>query len=238
MSDEIEKCVAKCSICSKFARKNTKEPLIPHQVPRRAWEKIGTDILQFGSQDYIVVVDYFSKWIELCKIPDKTAATIINVLKIIFARFGIPETVMSDNMPFASFEFKDFAREWYFDSVTSSPLYSQSNGMSERSVQIVKNILRKSSEEGKDPCIGLLEYRNTPIKGMDLSPAQMLFSRRLRTKLPVSNTLLEPEAHKSADVQCRLKERQVRQKSDYDTNSKPLTSLKPNESILLQKGKI
>ena len=76
-------------------------------------------------KDYLVVVDYFSKYPELSPLKDKTASTIIMKLKSIFARHGIPGILMSDNMPYASSEFRTFAKEWGIELHTSSPLYPQ-----------------------------------------------------------------------------------------------------------------
>lgn len=97
-----------------------------------------------------------------------------------FATHGIPLEVYADNMPFGSKECFDFSKKWSFKFVTSSPRYPQSNGLAERAVQTAKNILRKTESLQ----LSLLEYRNTPITGTDKSPAQMLMSRMLRSKLP------------------------------------------------------
>ena len=75
-------------------------------------------------------------------------------------------------------------KEWRIKLTTSSPLYPQSNGQSERAVQTIKNLLKKASEEGRDPYLALMAYRNTPVTGMSYSPAQMLMSRSLNTKVP------------------------------------------------------
>ena len=93
-------------------------------------------------------------------------------------------------MPFASKEFVDFVREWKIGLTTSSPNFPQSNGQAERVVQNLKNILKKCDYEGRDPYLALLEYRNTPITGIDYSPAQMSMSRMLRSKLPARSSLL------------------------------------------------
>ena len=81
---------------------------------------------------------------------------------------------MSDNMPFASCEFQAFAKEWRVKLTTSSPTYAQSNGQIEIFVSVVKQMLRKADEEGRDPYLALLAYRNTAVTGMSYSPAQML----------------------------------------------------------------
>ena len=74
-----------------------------------------------------------------------------------FARHGIPNECVSDNgLQFVSFEYKTFAKEYGFISVTSSPYYSQGNGKEESAVKIAKNILKKS--EQADPYLFFLAY--------------------------------------------------------------------------------
>ncbi|XP_013408762.1 uncharacterized protein K02A2.6-like [Lingula anatina] len=231
MSADIELIVAQCSVCSKFRPSNGKEPLIPHAIPHRPWEKVGADIMTLKGKDYLVVVDYYSKYPEISYLEDKTAKTVILHLKSIFARHGIPETIVSDNMPFGSYDFKNFAREWGINQDTSSPHYPQSNGQSERTVQTIKKILKKAMSDGRDPYIALLEYRNTPISGMDFSPAQMLMSRALRSKIPTATKLLEPQV---VFPKQQLHRQQQRYKRIYDRKAKELPELTPGESVGLQ----
>ena len=117
-------------------------------------------------------------------------------MKPVFARHSTPDEVVADNMPFSSKECSRFAQEWGLKISTSSPHYLQSNGMSERTIQIIKNLLRKADDAGNDPYIALLEYRNTPITKMQESPAQLLMSRMLKSKLPTPRPFLGPEYKK------------------------------------------
>jgi transposase InsO family protein len=90
--------------------------------------------------------------------------TVIRKLKVMLARHGIPEKVVSDNGPqYASREFADFAKSWDFKHTTSSPTYSQSNGLAEKGVQTAKHLLEKAKVDHRDPYFALLEYRNTPV---------------------------------------------------------------------------
>ena len=107
----------------------------------------------------------------------KTAEATVKKKTEIFSRHSIPNTVVADNMPFNSKAFKCFAKEWDFSVVTSSPKYPQSNGLVERNVQIIKNFLRKAKEGMMDEQLALLEFRNTPISGLQESPAQLLMSQ-------------------------------------------------------------
>ena len=177
-----------------------------------------------------MIVDYFSKYIEISLLLNKTAKTVITHTKSIFSHHGIPQEMISDNMPYNSREFRDCTRDWGFKVTTSSPTYPQSNGLSEKAVQIVKRILKKTS----DPYIGLLEYRNTPVTGMAYSPSQLLMSKITRSKLPVSNSLLHPKL--ATGVVKELTHCQQRQKHYYDMTAKPLPPLKENDSVRIRQN--
>ena len=133
------------------------------------------------------MVDYYSKFPEMARLRSKTASSVIQAMKIIFARQGIPEVVVAYNMPFGSGEFRKFAKDWNFQLSTSSPRCPQSNSQAEKYVGILKMLLRKCLEDNTDPNLALLRYRNTPITGMTYSPAQLLYSRRLRDDISMKN---------------------------------------------------
>lgn len=63
--------VKNCSLCNKHGRVNQKEPLLQHPVPSRPWDKIGADYFTINSQDYLIVVDYFSKYPEVIPVQSK-----------------------------------------------------------------------------------------------------------------------------------------------------------------------
>ena len=236
MSADIERLVAKCSTCLKHQRSNQKEPLKPHAVPARAWQKLGTDIFEYKSKPCLVIVDYYSKYPEICLLNDKSSQAVITSMKSVFARHGIPDEVVADNMPFSSKECSRFAQEWGFKISTSSPHYPQSNGMSERTIQTIKNLLRKADDEGNDPYIALLEYRNTPITGLQESPAQLLMSRMLKSKLPTTTALLRPKVQEK--VREKLEQRAAKQKEYFDRNAKPLSPVKMHQSARIRRDKV
>ncbi|GFS87147.1 integrase catalytic domain-containing protein [Nephila pilipes] len=89
--------------------------------------------------------------------------------------------------------------------------------------------MRKAREDKRDYLVGLMEYRNTPISGLDISPAQMMFNRRLKTILPISNKLLNAELFNN--IREKLIERQNIQKLHYDKTAHPLPGLKQGENV-------
>ena len=94
---------------------------------------------------YILLVDYYSKFFEVSMLKDKKGLTVIKCVRQNFARHGIPEELLSNYGPeFSSYEFQDFAREFGFKPITSSPKYPQNNELAETTVQTAKNTSEKS----------------------------------------------------------------------------------------------
>ena len=152
MSNEIKDLVSNCTTCLKYQSAQPREPLIPYEVPELPWQRIAADLFQLGKDHYLLVIDYFSKYVELARLEDSTSShEVIVHLKSIMARHGIPEELVSDNGPqFTSNRFAAFAKQWEFSHNTSSPKFPSSNGQAERAIQTVKNVLRKAQESKKD----------------------------------------------------------------------------------------
>ncbi|KAL1446522.1 hypothetical protein WDU94_003656 [Cyamophila willieti] len=94
--------IEKCRICVQNSKKNQKEPLIPLPMTSRAWERVATDLFTVDGQDYLVLVDSYSMWIEMFATRKKSAQELIRLMKSTFSRYGVPDTLYSDNQPFNS----------------------------------------------------------------------------------------------------------------------------------------
>ena len=180
VSNEVGDFVKQCHTCSQRCTPPV-EPMIVSELPDYPWQKVGADLFELESVKYLLLVDYFSRFIEVVKLTSTTSTTIISVLKIIFSRYGIPERLISDNGPqFVSREMKAFSVSYGFVHVTSSPHYPQGNGQAERAVQTAKRLLNS----GDDPALSRLSYRTTAMPWCGYSPAELLMGRRLRTQVP------------------------------------------------------
>ena len=122
MNDQITQMVARCEVCLTFRKSQQKEPMKGHQIPDGPWKKVGIDLFQLDKENYVVISDYYSKFFEISKLTSTSASSTIKHIKPHFARYGIPEEVISDNGPqFASAEFEKFAKDFEFKHTTSSP---------------------------------------------------------------------------------------------------------------------
>lgn len=234
MNSQIEDIVSNCPACTEHQRSNPKEPMIAHELPNRPWQHVATDLFMLEDEQYLIVVDYYSRYFELERMSTTTSSAIINKLKAIFARHGIPEKLVSDNGPqFSAQEFAHFANEWDFRHITSSPTYPQSNGLVEKSVQIAKQLLKKSKSDNRDPYLGLLEHRNTPLDDL-AAPAQLLISRSLHSILPTTNNHLKPNVVDPELAREKMEQKQATQRHYYNKGTRELKPLANGEEVHIQ----
>ncbi|KAL9978440.1 hypothetical protein ACROYT_G015954 [Oculina patagonica] len=227
---DIEELVKSCPPCQRHQKLNVKEPLLPHDVPKKPWHTLGSDIFFWNNANYLVVVDYYSKFPVVKKLSNLNSSAVIAHLKSVFEEHGIPSKLITDNSPqYASAAFQEFSRSYGFTHVTFSPLYPQSNGLSERTVQTVKDLLQKCKETRQDPHLAMLCLRSTPLSHDLPSPAEMLNGRVYQTNLPA---VTKPSSSANGDVNVKLQLRQDKQKVLYDkTAQQPLQPLFPEDRV-------
>lgn len=212
LSTQLENLVTNCETCCKNQHQRA-QPLVPSQLPELPWQKVGTDLFEWRNKHFLLIVDYYSRYIEIAKLSHTTAEEVILHTKSIFARHGIPEIVFSDNGPqYTADVFEKFANDYQFEHETSSPYFPQSNGEAERAVKTVKEMLAKC----EDPYLAMLSYRTTPIQGGAYSPAELLMSRKLRTTIPSTRKQRIPKVPDTEEVRARDKMTKNRQKRNFD----------------------
>lgn len=232
MNSQIEDLVSRCPVCLEHRNKNAREPMQEHPVPDRMWSKIGADLFQLGRKSYIVLVDYYSGFIELGEMIETTAFAVIKFMKEQMARYGVPKILITDGGPqFSSREFKAFASQYGFTHDMSSPEHQQANGLAENAVKQMKNLIKKTNQDGGDLYLNLLNLRNTPRDEEIGSPAQRLMSRRTQTQLPTSEALLKPRTLPPAQVHRKLLQYREKQKHYYDRGTKPLPPLAGSKGV-------
>lgn len=237
MTTAIEGMIASCPTCIPKLPSNPKEPLHPHDITSRPWQKLASDLFMWNGRNFLLTVDYYSRYFEVDELTTTSSASVIRKLSTHFARHGIPELFMSDNGPqYASDEFAEFASTWDFKHITSSPGYPQSNGLAERTVQTVKNILDKAKASGTNPLRAILEYRTTPVDNL-ASPAELLMGRQLRSSLPMTHSHLIPKTIQPSLVTQQRQHLQKKQSQYYNRSAHPLTPLKIQDPVYVQVNK-
>lgn len=144
ITKDIENVTKECQTCQRHLPSQSKEPLIPTEIPPRAWHTIGTDLFYLNGEEYLIIADYYSKFQFVRKIPkgQSTSHKVATLTKQIISEQGLPEIIRSDSGPhFSGNAYKEFTRRYGIKHETSSPHYPRSNGFIESQVKIVKNTL-------------------------------------------------------------------------------------------------
>ena len=211
MSKDIENMIQKCETCARLLASKPKEPMLSYDVPKRRWEMLGADLFEYAGKNYIVIVDYYSLWPEVYRLNKTRAIDVIDACKQSMSRFGIPDRIYSDNGPqFKAHKYREFLKKYKITRKTSSPYRPPSNGLAEAMVKVVKSLIKKCHRSNQDLAMGLMNLRNSPIRGM-ASPAQILLGHQIQDNLP-SLTKLEDHPVYSRDMQ----KARVTSKQNYD----------------------
>lgn len=222
MNSQIKEIVSNCHVCAELQARNPRQPLQTHEIPERPWSRVAADLFILHGESYIALVDYFSDFIEVAELPDTTSSSVIHFLKEQYSRHCIPGCLVTDNgSQIVSQEFMQFATDWEFKHVTSSPRYPRSNGKAESAVKIFKSLFKKAFKDNRDPWLALLDYRNTPTEGMKSSPTQHLMSRRTRTLLPTATSLLQPKVLEGVNKKIKVKKQKAKYYQDRTARTLP-----------------
>lgn len=198
LDKDIEDTVSSCTICQCTRNSASRVPL--QQWPRASvrWQRVHIDYAEdtYSRQQMLIVVDSFSKWVEVFRMPSTTSFKTIERLRTLFASFGLPEEVVTDNgTNFTSGEFREFLKKNGVKFTLTPPYHPASNGAAERVVQEVKKSLQRQVMASKEVISlqhkldnFLFAYRNTPNTITGLTPSELFLQWKPRTKL----TLLKP----------------------------------------------
>lgn len=99
MSAEMKQLVESCETCRQYNCAQPKKTLRSTEVPKRPWERIATDLFTYKGKEFLITVDYYSNFWEIDQLASTSASTVITKLKNHFARYGCPDTLVSDNGP-------------------------------------------------------------------------------------------------------------------------------------------
>ena len=216
IDDDIERAVRTCRPCQESRCSPQRAELHMWPWPGRPWSRLHIDFAELTKgKSILVVVDSHSKWIEAEIMSSTTSSLTVNKLRAMFARWGIPDMICTDNATtFTSHEFQEFLRGNGVTHRTIEPKHSRGNGLAERAVKEVKLAVSRGQQDGVVMELALqcwlFQQRTIQHSTTSVSPAELMMGRRPKTRLD----LLYPDLGKEVQSQ------QVKQRFYADRSAK------------------
>ncbi|XP_055635391.1 uncharacterized protein K02A2.6-like [Toxorhynchites rutilus septentrionalis] len=187
MDSEIESFVRKCKACTLVSAPDQRT-----EMPLHPWTHIAADFLGPlpSGHNLLVLIDYHSRFTEIIIMKQITATLTVRALHETFCRFGMPESLKTDNGPqFISAELHQFCNQFGIEHRRTTPYWPQANGEVERINRSIGKRLKISQEtEGSDwewdLKMFVLMHNSTPHSTTEVAPSALMFGRILRDKLP------------------------------------------------------
>ena len=245
MDSCIRNCRDTCATCVRIAPSLPKEPIILTKSPEWPFQEIAMDLFFIDHHAYLACADRFTGWLMLFHLPPgkANATTLVNISRNIFQIYGVPEEISRDGgPPMQSKKFLDFLKTWGVRDRVSSVGYAQSNGRAELAVKAGKRIIYDNaapdgSLDTDKIARAVLQYRNTPIQGIGLSPAQLLLHRQLRDCLPAHPIVYKPHkewVRAGYQREQMLAKRNEKLAIEYNRTAHILSPLNVGDMIVLQ----
>ena len=243
MKELVDKYVESCLPCQASNSHTPPEPLKPNLLPERPWQKLHADFKgPIGSKYYLhAIIDQYSKYAEVDIVTSTDFNKLEPCLNRVMATHGIPEEITTDNgSPYFSDEMGKYAKKMGFKHHSVTPMDPQSNGFAENFVKSLCKLVHTSTVEGKDPRSTLntflLQYRSTPHATTEKSPAELLFGRKLKTKLPFIDT--KQESQDQQNLRQLHDDKKLRQKQYADHRRRAKTKeVCPGDQVLIKQRK-
>ena len=202
--------------CQATCVSDLREPIVMSELPTGPWIDVSVDFADLPSGEHLLVVtDDYSRFPVVEIVASTSARAVIPKLDQIFAVFGVPRTVRTDNgPPFNSEDFAKFSQYLGFKHRKITPRWPRANGEVERFMRTLKKVLRTATTECRswkqELYRFLRNYRATPHSTTGKPPATLLFAYPMRTRLP--------EIPRKVNDQS-VRERDQEQKSRMKTNA-------------------
>ena len=242
ITTDIKTMRDRCSHCNRIAPSNPGAPATPPMMPEYPFQCVCADYFSHKGKSYLVLVDRYSNWPIVEKVPDGSTG-LITSLKRTFSTFGVPEELSSDGGPeFTAGATRKFLQDYGVHHRLSSVAFARSNGRAELGVKSMKRLLSDNTNYNGDLNTdafqrAVLQYRNTPDRETRVSPAICVFGRQIRDFIPVLPGKYKPHNAWSETLQSResaLCHRHIKACDRLSEHTRRLSPLKIGDHVRIQ----
>ena len=237
----VEEAVSKCIPCQANSNRCAKEPLLMSELPRGPWLNLSIDFCgPLPTGEYLfVIIDEYSRYPIVEVVRSTSADSTITVLEKVFALFGYPEVVKSDNgPPFQSHAFKSYMTSIGIKHRRIMPRWPQANSQAEGFNKPLMKAVRSAVMYAKDwrheLQVFLRAYRCTPHSSTLFTPHRLMFGREARTKLPETRPDINPQEFDAVRIRDRFNKEKAKIAADARNKAKP-RDVMVGDSVLVKR---
>ena len=243
MDKMVEHEISNCIACQAITKQKPPAPLQPSTLPEKVWETVNIDYLgPFPNGKYVfALMDQRSKYPVAVITRNTSANNLIYIFDSVFAHFGFPENVISDNgPPFKSHAIHEYMKSKAINHRRITPLWPQANGEIERFMTSLSKIIQAAHIEGKDweeeMLKFLMAYRVTPHSATKVPPADMIYNRKIRYSIPEHGITVDTQLNEKANENDMLAKAKTKAYQDVRRHAVEPT-INPGDRVLVKQRK-
>ena len=230
LDSDIERLLSQRSVCLAHRSSPKRAPLPPWDWPDKPWLRLHADYTgPVMGMYFLVMIDAYTKWIEIILTKGTSSAVTISVMRHVFSHFGFPMTLVTDNgSNFCSREYELFLSNNGVRHITSVPYQPSTNGQAENAVTSLKRFLKHCDGADWKTKLDkfLFQYRVTPHQTTGVSPAELMFRRKLSTVLDL--------VHPGKCLPNMVLSKQDKQKTNHDAKVPRTVELCPKSPVMVR----
>ena len=245
MNKMVEQLVRNCYECQVTTREHRQEPLKMTKIPENPWQVVSVD---FGGpypdgHYNLVVIDKRTRYPEVESLSSTAMKSTKEKLKKIFATYGTPEQLETDNgPPFQSKEFAEFAVKEGFKHHRITPLHPKANGEAENFMKLLNKTEQRARLENKPAKMAIQElltgYRSTPHPATGVTPYDAMMNRKVRTKLDYTQRKMDTQQQERAQMNARDNDYKMKIKRNAENKNTKKHEFAVGDYVLVQQDKV
>lgn len=200
---DIESIGKSCELCFKNSSNPPRSTLHTWDWPDGPNHRVHADFLgPVTGKMYLIIVDAYSKWVDIKEMKNITAESTIKAFKEHFSTWGLPFKLDTDNGPtFTSQTFKLFTSRNGIRHIKTPQYHPASNGAAENAVKTLKSkfeLLRIENDSHEALMKYLFYCRSTPHCTTGVSPAELQCKGKFRTRLDFLRSEVAERVYKNS----------------------------------------
>lgn len=243
MPSDAEDWVKACPICATNGKPEKPTPMQRTFAPDTVWDTIAVDFngpySRFGNIYILVLVDYRSRYIIAQPVQSTGFEHTKAVFDKVFDREGFPGAIKSDNgPPFNGGEYKAYCVQRDIDTLFSTPLFPQQNGLAETYMKIVNKAMAAAVTSGNnynEELQAAVRAHNSATHAVTkVPPEELMLGRKIKRSLPLLNRA--KVQHDDALLNERDRKSKLRGKSQEDSRrSARECRVKPGDMVIVER---